>query len=196
MSPDDLDAVHDLYLDARKLPVGSSRYTPNLEAQEVTRRIDRMMGQALLAGQARGTVKRHGQHGGITDARSVLDFVKAGRSADYYRYAELSDDLFERALDNARSKGNIGHQSVMREAKILAQLNPNGKVAPPPRQVVPTPRGRRTLEHLAIQMSAIALGVQEVDPREVDAVAMAEVIEQAFDDIGIIRAYLRKVKKA
>jgi len=180
VSVDDLKAVHALFLEiqqfATQVGIHADDYTDRLE---LARRSERKIAQAIRAAQVRGELRTHGQS--RLNIPSTRDYLSTSLSADAFAFANAEDEVFEQALKQAREIGVPGRGTVLKLLK------------PPPKPCSPTPRGRRTVEHMVVSINAIALGVAEVDPSEIPP-DMAQSIEQALDDIGVVRGWLKKVK--
>jgi hypothetical protein len=195
VSIDDLDAVHDLFLASRELCRGNG-----LDGKELARRAERALGLAFRAAQERGELLGRGQsytHEDGSRRKRVKDYIPtSGASSDIYRLVNgVTDEMFDKAIAATRARNSMSNQEVARELVYIKAGMPTPPLPVKPKKVRPTARGRRTIDHMAIQMNAIAMGVCDLEPGEVDAVAMGPVIEQVFEDIGQIRSFLRKVKK-
>lgn len=187
VSIDDLSAVHALYLDTKALKGATNRAARNfLDVTELERRVERAMGLAWRAAQERGEVRSKHNQSGVP----ATNYFKArGTVADICQLVDgIADEDFEKALVAARQRGNLTREVVVEE---LEPFRPVKQELVKPKGS--TPRGRKTLEHMAIQIDAIALGVQDIHPDEVPAQQMADVVTKVFEDIGTIRSFLRKV---
>lgn len=197
LSVKDLDAVHALYEQARDLRAGLPGGATGFDAVETVRRVERALGLAVRVAQGDGRLPTTGVRRSAKHPRLVKDYFPfTGASAHIYSMASVSDEVFEKALVRCRERCVLPSRPTLLVtfAELLDGPRPVVVVPEPePKKVRLTARGRRTVEHLAIQMNSIALGVAEIDPGEVDANAMAEVIDQAFEDIGTIRKFLREV---
>jgi hypothetical protein len=185
----DLNAVHDLYLEVKKQYInngGEARF--DAQFAEVARRIERAMGLSMRAAQERGELGRYMIGTLLPGMRAVCDLMPSHEATDIYRMGDVTDEVFEEALANCKAKGTVSRASMAAEAQRIGNNEPL-------RRPKTTPRGRRTMEHMAIQVNAIALGVQELDPFEVAVGDMQETVDRVFEDIGIIRSFLRKVNK-
>jgi hypothetical protein len=180
-SIDDLRAVHALHLEIQKFATEAGITSPDYSDRlELFRRAERKLGQAIRASQARGEIRSAGQS--RINADSSRNYLHQAISVYAYAFAEADDETFEQALKAAREAGVPGRKTVLEQLR------------PPPSTQPPTPRGRRTLEHMVVAINAIALGVADVDPGEVPPDLM-ESVEQTLTDIGTVRNWLKKVKK-
>lgn len=195
VSIDDLDAVHDLYLDTRKFLSHGGRIGvgETLGLAELSRRVERAEGLAIRAAQSRGELLRQGQSNRVPGVKFVSSYISsAGETTRLYRMVDgISDEVFEKAIEWCKAEGSLARPALTNALRKLA-VSP---VIEPPAKVLPTKRGRKTVEHMAIQLNALAMGVADLDPAEVDKTLMAPMVNQAFEDIGAIRAFLRKVNK-
>lgn len=196
----DLTAVHALYLDMKQfLNTGQRGVATTLSLQGLARRVERAEGLAIRAAQARGEVMRQNQSGDSSGMTSVKEYVtSSGESTMLYSVVDgVTEDMFEQAMAIAWRKKRLGRTFLI---GIIEELKAQEPAAPPPppapvaKTVVVTRRGRKTIEHMAISINAIAMGVSDLDPREVPT-DMSAVIAQVFEDIGIVRTFLRKVNK-
>jgi hypothetical protein len=186
VSLDDLDAVHELHLRINGLAKTVGPQSPvYLDISELNRRAERAMAIAVLAAQARGELRTRGQSHGNIPKKGVADYMprRANLTTSYWKhYASVDDEAFEVGLKKARQGGSLSR------AALLTALG----LDPEPDPVNPTARGRRTLEHLAIQASAISMGVREIGPGEVDP-SLVPMAKQAHEDLAVIRGWLKKV---
>ena len=191
LSVDDTEAVHDLYLKSRTLLKAHGRKPIPFDNHEAGRRAERMLGKAITRAQERGEIRTHGQNSNMTWASAVgVDKYVSMSTWGWLRLASSgTDEEFELVLKRARESGDMSQRSV------CAQIRQVVGSPPPLVQRKHTARGKRTIEYMAMQVNSLALGVEDLDPAEVDAKAFAAVIEGIFDDLGILRSFLRRVKK-
>jgi hypothetical protein len=184
VSLDDYSAVYATWFDIDGYAKALKRNTKGfMSGNELLRRAERALGIAVKRGQERGLIN---QGNGSRYAKKDTIPIRHDRMSDFYKLAALTDEDFEKVLVNARDRGSLGRSVVLEE---IDELHPKPAPAPKP---LGTARGRRTLEHLAIQVNSIALGVQEIGPEEVSP-DLQDIVDQAFKDIGMIRSWLRKV---
>ncbi|MGH3601566.1 MAG: hypothetical protein ACRDQH_15045, partial [Pseudonocardiaceae bacterium] len=100
-----------------------------MDAQELVRRAEQGIGQAIRNGQEAGTVARKGNRGGNNQYQSgnlpdenissPADFFPAGGGAqtDSYAMADATEEQFESALNEARSEGNLSRANIVRKIK-------------------------------------------------------------------------------
>lgn len=190
----DIDTVHDLHSTIlaalKEVPYADP---DRIALQELARRADRKLGQAIRRGQSVGTITSTGQTTVYAERHGLkppVHYVSSKQLLpDLYLMADVSDELFEEALKRC-SDTLMGRRPV---AKAITDLKEAGW-EPVVRKVRPTARGKRTIEDMAIKINAMRYGVEEMDPGEVDYTAHEEMVFQMFQDIGIIRSFLRKVK--
>lgn len=116
-----------------------------LAAAEIVRRAERGLGIAVKRGQDDGTIRTQGQSGGPKapyqrgDGRTVqVDprcddskisptsvFASVGERKAAYALADVPDDEFEDALDEARSEGSLSRANVKRKATEEHKLTPD-----------------------------------------------------------------------
>jgi hypothetical protein len=197
VSLDDIDAVHALYLDGKNLKVNLT-HRGNLDAVETVRRVERALGTAIRAAQARGEMlAKNATNTAAFKGRMVRELFSTSSEADHlYALVDgISDEQFEEAIRKCRANGGLSREKLEVQLKERQADTPPPPPPPAVHRVLPTRRGRKTIEHMAISLNALALGVAELDPGEVDKAAMLPMINQAFEDIGVIRTFLRKVNK-
>lgn len=154
---------------------------------ELTRRSERLFATSVSLAQSRGEIRVKGNSSPTTTAAAVPDRYRLSQMRPFLDY---SDEEFEQGIKNARERGSLGRTVLIEELELLRP-----KVVEVTRpKVTGTPRGRRTVEHMAIQINAIAMGCGDVAPEEVDYEVNVEMVMQVFEDIGTIRSWLRKVK--
>lgn len=195
-SADDLEATYALYLDGKKLQVNLACRN-DLDAVETVRRTERVFAKAIRAAQSRGELMAHGSNMHSTGMKKVSDYLPgAGMSSAFYKLCDgVTDELFEQAIDKCRADGSLGRDALHRQIKELRGApKPPAPSAPRLAKARHTARGRRTIEHMAIQMDAVARGVEELEPTEVDRKAMYHAINKVYSDMGVIKAFLREVK--
>ena len=195
VSIDDIDAVHDLFVRVRALAKKRGRSSDALhDVAELSRRAERAMGLALRSGQARGVVA---VNGGDRTGVSAKKYVPSwGLITNLYTMASVSDEQFEKALIMAVCEpvahGRIA--GVPTRPLVLAACKELTAV-PVPKGGRPSVRARRAVEDLAIQLNALAWGVKDVDPCEVDEAAVRSMVFQAFNDLAAIKRFLQEVRK-
>jgi hypothetical protein len=98
-----------------------------LDAQEMVRRAERGIGQAVRNGQEAGTIARKGnrsgnnqhQSGNLPDENisSPADYFPGGGGAqtDSYAMANVTDEQFEEAVGDAKAEGNLSRANVVRK---------------------------------------------------------------------------------
>lgn len=207
-SVDDLDATYALYLDIKSLLIdGRQVLTDDLDVVELVRRSERAMGAAVMVAQSNGTLlaeqqsKRH--HPG---AKTVHDYLSNGSQvALFKRLAAAPDEVFEEAIAKCRADGSMTRPKLVRLIADLSGVPIPKRPKPvepvkrirnrPVERVTGSARGRKTIEHMAISIDAIARGVEELDPGEVDREQVYRAIEQVYIDMGVIKSFLRKVPR-
>lgn len=108
-----------------------------LDAQEMVRRAERGVGQAIRKGQADGTVTSRGvreNYGGPgwSLTRSNPDLVSAGeilptgedRAQTYAVTDGVTDDQFDAAIDAAKGEGNLSRANVVRKVRDIKAGGP------------------------------------------------------------------------
>ena len=187
-STDDLDAVHALYLDNKKYQEALGHHG-SLDNSELSRRIERKMAQTIRAAQERGEVLAH--HASYKDHRGyyVKDLIPSpGMVNQLYLLADgVSDEIFDQAVAECRQFGSLGRKRLIVRIRRLRDAQQDKTV------VSPTRRGHKTIEHMAISLNALAMGVVDLDAREVDLSEAREMVDSCFEDIGVIRSFLREV---
>ena len=201
VSLDTPGAVHSLLISARALMNASRNTDAWPEAAELMRRAERAMGLAIRRAQKRGTVLKPGQHPSANPtAVSPNVYVNKGGEASFiYSITDaISDELFEQAITQSKDR-LCSRMALLDTLRVLRGQEPKPPKAPKPvvdkPTILPTRRGTKTVEHMAIQLNAIAMGLMDLEPEEVDPVANRRLIFQAFEDVGTIRTFLKKVNK-
>lgn len=165
-----------------------------LDAQEMVRRAERGVGQAIRKGQAEGAVAITGQRrtgaGGLenticfpSDLASKVELV-GNESGIYHLTDDVTDEQFDSALDAAKDEGNLSRANVVRKvrnikdgtvetrdqrAKKIAELAASGHST---RQIAPL---------VGIGESAVANIVRDYGIHvPADALSTAEVIENVI----------------
>lgn len=189
-SVDDLEATYALYLDAKE-----ARSRVNLrndqDLAEVLCRIDRLFAQSVRIAQATGKLRdRHGKIVGDTaPVLKINHLVPPSTMNTLYRcFDGVSEELFEEALSKCKADGRLSRQTLGVKLEELRNSQPPAKST-----TRMSARTRRTIEHLAIQMDALARGVEELNPEEVDRQVLYHAITKVYVDMGVIKAFLRKV---
>lgn len=102
-----------------------------LDAQEMVRRAERGVGQAIRKGQAEGSILRRGEHVSHrseeqrppvrpTDFGSPSELYGNGSSGGVIEFADTHDDDFDAAIDEAKAEGNLSRANVARKAREKA----------------------------------------------------------------------------
>ena len=186
---ENLGAVHALFTEVMKLN-REARAADGLEYAVLMRRAERKMGQAIRHGQNAGKVLVQGQSKTKTGILSVADLLGPGASkkhqAIYSVTDGVTDEAFEEALQKCMDVGSATRASV---AHALSGRKVEAKK-------VPNPRSNRHVEQIAITINAIATGLNDIDPAEVSLAQVGESVDRIFEDVGMIRSFLRKVNKA
>lgn len=158
-----------------------------MDVTELARRTERLFTQAVTAAQLRGEIRIAGQSRGVIPAQAV---PYPHVLSECRLFEAASDDIFELALKNARARGSLG-RSVLNEE--LRSLTPKADPVQVKAHRLGTLRGKRTIEHMAIQINALAMGTGDIKPEEVPGEMVEEMVTGIFRDIGTIRSFLRKV---
>lgn len=92
-----------------------------LDADEMVRRSERALGQAIRNGQAAGEIASNGEriNRGLPDEKtSATEFFTGGQeSTDVYALGDTPAHVFEEAVAEAKSEGNLSRANVVRKIK-------------------------------------------------------------------------------
>ncbi len=203
-----------------------------IDAAELVRRAERGLDTAIRDAQERGEVSRLGDfsvpkpdyiavrngievsvRGAVPDANSTSkpspsDFFKHNTEWNQaHAMGAISDEAFERVLEEARQEENLSRTNVARKAKAAREAEkeqpanvlqdqmepaPAPASAPPPKK---TARARKTVEQISITLSNYVLGLAEIDPGEVDRDELQKEINIIFESLGAIRKFMKEVNK-
>lgn len=91
-----------------------------LEATEMVRRAERALGVAIRDGQAKGAIRRNGEHSSSSlEKQSPTEFFgeNGGQTAHqiYAMTDDVSDEDFEQALAEGREEGNVSRTNIVRK---------------------------------------------------------------------------------
>lgn len=199
-SVDDLDEVYAWYLKSKSLLTkdGGGSWVRDFDILETARRAERLFGQAFKSARRRGLLVEQGHRPEPGGAQALTQYIDYGEALHHMRrFAAVSDDAFEEALAKCRANKSLGRRALSAQIMEVCGGDPLNQVAQEKRKQErsrkATMRGRKTIEHMAIQLDAIARGVEVLDPSEVDRQEMHPVIDRVYGDIAVIRSFLRKV---
>ena len=182
----DFTGLHNLYEMSRRF---SAVYLKDLDVSETVRRVEYKFAHALRAAQARGEVTSRTN---LTAGVPVRQFLgNGGRSKIIYMHMRLDEQQFEAALKLAREKhGSLNQDSFL---AAVSELNAGAELKPVILKAVPTRRGERHVNNLAMTASSLAQACRAIPVGEVDGPALRDLIQQAQEDLGIIRGFLKRV---
>jgi len=156
-----------------------------LDAQEMVRRAEYALGKAIRAGQERGEIKRQREGGGWPTSRSTeVDqkstppdfFANHGEQSDVYALVDSDESLFEQALTEAKSEGNLSRANVVRKVKREAP-KPAGRpeILRKTRHIDPV----RIVRETVYSLDGIRLGLELIDDSVFEALDRRDVIAWA-----------------
>jgi hypothetical protein len=155
---------------------------PEFMAAQVSRRIERRLGQLIREGQAKGTVAVHGMRpdraGGKTFVRDWI--TDSHERADIYLMSSVDDAAFELAMTEALAERNVSRTNVARRIKAKVPVVPK---APPTRRPIrnnplryraPRFDANHIVKETAMTLEGLAMGLDLVDKTTVDTAVAAE----------------------
>jgi hypothetical protein len=155
---------------------------------QIMRRIEFAFARAVRTAQERGIVSSKHYQSGLP----VTQYLPStGGHGWFYRLMESTPEQFEAALKNALDKTGSLTQAVVC-AELRALMAEQG-AKPVTLRVVPTKRGERLIQGLALTASSLAATCREVNPGEVDGAAFRDLVQGAREDVGVIRGFLKRV---
>ena len=177
-----------------------------LDAQEMVRRAERGVGQAVRKGQgertvtSRGVRTMYGNRGGVITP-SNLDLVFAGdllptgseRAMTYAVTDNVSDEQFDAALDAAKDEQNLSRANVVRKVREIKGAQP-AKATPPPRSTRHAD-SQELLDRAELSLEALAASLSLVNPDELDPGAEQQ-IDSLTKSISAIRKAVNKIKES
>lgn len=192
-----------------------------LDSAEFVRRAERGLGVGIRDGQANGTVEttataaqrrekeKHGflkEHRGSSPTLPVAHDLATrselygpdGKSGIYAMTDNISDELFEKSLAEAKDEGNLSRANVARKAKAKAeasQPDPSPKREDKPESAPPqydhTLDGTKILMNAANRFESAAEYLPQIDPSTISAVDKKAYLNTIYTSMATIRKTLK-----
>ena len=136
------------------------------DAQEMVRRAEFTLGRAIRQGQADGSVMRNGLNKAFTDGKSLspADLMSQGTTAvETYAMADAGPEVFESALAEAKTEGNVSRANVVRKIRQRTSCGP----APTPAPDVLPPARLDSADRIAMlrDLGGVGVSVEEIAAR-------------------------------
>lgn len=140
------------------------------DAQEMVRRAEFTLGRAIRQGQTEGTVNRNGIHQGPGDAftsrksMSPSTLMPGGTTTvETYAMADAGPEVFEAALAEAKTEGNVSRANVVRKIRQRTSCGPT----PAPTPDVLPPARLEAADRIAMlrDLGGVGVSVEEIAAR-------------------------------
>lgn len=185
-SLDDLDGLHALFLEASKY---TRQARTDVNVALTVRRAEYRFARAIHKAQELGLVASKTSQSG-TPLENYMPHG-SGYAPTLTRFKKVSEERFEAALTAAREvSGSLSRPAVRAQLELMAEEEPK----PVALRVVPTKRGERLINNLAVTASALAAACASMHASEVDGHQFAELVQGARENVGVIRGFLKRIE--
>ncbi len=174
-------------------------FDAQLSATEIVRRCERRIGELVRHGQRDGTIAKRGDIGGnradderVHHLQRPSDFFADGTQerADSYAMADAPEEEFERAVDEAKSEGNLSRANVVRKVKGEQPKAERSEWHHKRRRI----DSNRILRSLAETLDGAAAGLDLMERGEIDQETAAEYLPSIEESLAVIRQHVRRIK--
>jgi len=179
-------------------------FDAQLAATEIVRRCERRVGELVRQGQDRGEIRGKGQRitpplgadpltNQIYSKPGPYDFAHPSEwNGNEAGIVQMTDDVpreqFDAAIEEAKAEGNLSRANVVRKVKGEAKPAARSEWHHKKRHL----DANRIVERLAMELDAATVGLDLIDPSQLDADRKPEWVESIRQSIGTIQKEIRK----